>query len=196
LAGYSAATVHEATGADHVLSPFIRPIEDTWKICAPALPVQTFPGHNLWLHRAIYKAEPGEVLVVATGEGIEYGYWGEILGTAAVARGIAGLVIDGGVRDAAELRQLGMPVFSRGRCVRGTGKDTALGGGVGMPIQISGVDVQRGDLVVGDADGVVIVPAEQASEVAKRAAQRVAKEAAIIDRLRAGATTLELYGWS
>jgi 4-hydroxy-4-methyl-2-oxoglutarate aldolase len=196
FAAFSAATVHEATGSDFVLSPEIRPLVDSWRVSGRALTVSTAPGNNLWVHRAIYRAEPGDVLVVSTGGGVEYGYWGEILATAALERNIAGLVIDGGVRDGAELATLGMPVFSRGRCIRGTGKDADLGGGIGLPIEVTGVSIATGDIVVGDGDGVVIVPADRASAVAQAAAARLAKEDVVLDRLRKGATTLEIYGWT
>lgn len=195
LSSYSAATVYEAAGFDCALDHEIKPLLDTWKVCAPARTVQTAPGQNLWLHRAVYQAEAGEVLVVSAGGAFAFGYWGEILATAAAERGLAGLVIDACVRDVAELRQISVPVFSRGLCVRGTGKD-AKDGGVGVSIEISGIRIATGDVIVGDCDGVVVVPRERADAVAAAAAQRVAKEAAIVDRLREGASTLELYGWS
>lgn len=195
LAPFSAATIHESTGFDCVLSPSIRPLVEKWKICGPALPVLTAPGQNLWLHRAICQAQQGDILVVATGGGLEFGYWGEILATAAQSGGVGGLVIDGGVRDVRELREIGLPVFSRGPCIRGTGKD-ATSGGARLPIQITGVHVRPGDIVVGDEDGVVVVPSASVAEVAERAAQRCEHEARILEQVRAGETTLDLYGWS
>lgn len=195
LSGYSAATVYEAAGLDCALDRRIMPLLDTWRICARVRTVLTTPGQNLWLHRAVYRAELGDVLVVSAGGGVDFGYWGEILSSAAAARGIAGLVINACVRDVGELRRMSVPVFSRGHCVRGTGKD-ARDGGVGIPIEISGVSIHDGDVVVGDQDGVVIVPRAQVHEVALAAAQRVAKEEQILERLGKGATTLELYGWS
>ena len=114
---------------------------------APAFPVHSPPGDNLWLHRAVYAAEPGSVLVVDVGDGVEYGYWGEILVEAALARGLSGLVINGGVRDSRRLITLGWPIFSAGVCIRGTGKNPNGTGSVAAPVVIGDVTVARGDLV-------------------------------------------------
>jgi 4-hydroxy-4-methyl-2-oxoglutarate aldolase len=192
----SSATLHEAAGRTGALPAAIKPISPAFRIWGPALPVRCPPGDNFWIHRAIYAAEPAEVLVVDVGGGHEFGYWGEILTRAAMARKLGGLVIDGGVRDLDRLVDLGLPVFSRTVCIRGTVKDPAGAGAVGEPIVLGDVVVHRGDLVLGDADGVVVVAQSQVSQAVQAGRQRDEKEAEIMRRLDGGATTLELFGLS
>ncbi|WP_322723511.1 RraA family protein [Streptomyces spongiae] len=191
----SAATLHEAAGRIGALPSSIGPAFAGARIAGPAFPVASPPGDNLWIHRAVYAAEPGDVLVVDVGGGTEFGYWGEILSTAALARGLAGLVINGGVRDRDALAELGLPVFSAGLCIRGTGKDLDGAGSLGTSVRIGEVFVDRGDLVAGDADGVVVVPQADTQAVLKTAAEREDKEAELMRRIRAGERTLDLYGW-
>jgi 4-hydroxy-4-methyl-2-oxoglutarate aldolase len=156
--------------------------------------VSSPPGDNLWLHRAIYAAGPGDVLVVSVDGDGEFGYWGEVMSEAALARSLGGLVIDGPVRDAARLRALGFPVFATGLCIRGTGKDPAAQGGLEAPVVLGDVTVNHGDLVMGDEDGVVVVPSAEARRAIDLAEAREQEEATIFDRLRAGETTLSIYG--
>ncbi|MFI6934297.1 RraA family protein [Streptomyces sp. NPDC050287] len=191
----SSATLHEAAGRIGALPSAIGPAFPGARVAGPAFPVGCPPGDNLWIHRALYAAEPGDVLVVDTGGGTEFGYWGEILSTAAIARGLAGLVIDGGVRDQDALTDLGLPVFSTGLCIRGTGKDHGAAGSLGVTVRVGEVFVVRGDLVVGDADGVVVIPQADTEAVMKAAVERDAKEAELMRRIRAGERTLDLYGW-
>jgi 4-hydroxy-4-methyl-2-oxoglutarate aldolase len=140
-------------------------------------------------------ALPGDVLVVHVSGAYEHGYWGEIMSTAAKVRGLAGLVIDGCVRDGALLEQIGFPVFARGLCIRGTGKDFDAAGWINFPTVFADVTVQAGDLVVGDADGVVCVPRARARTVLQAAQRRVRDEAKILERLQEGESTLDVYGW-
>jgi 4-hydroxy-4-methyl-2-oxoglutarate aldolase len=161
---------------------------------APAFPVRTPPGDNLWLHRAVYAASPGEVLVVATDDGLEYGYWGEILAEAAIARGLAGLIIHGGVRDSARLIELGWPVFAERVCIQGTIKDPGGAGALGEPVTIGKPTIRRGDLIVGDADGVVCVAAGRVAEVRRLAEERDTAESTYLEHIRDGRSTLEIYG--
>ena len=161
----------------------------------PALTVHSPPGDNLWLHRALDIARPGDVMVVHCSGAYEHGYWGEIMATMAVARGLAGLVIDGCVRDGRLLAEMGFPVFARGLCIRGTGKDFGATGWLNHPVWLGDVVVHAGDLVVGDGDGVVALPHARAAEIVARGRQREADEAAILQRLQAGASTLDVYGW-
>jgi 4-hydroxy-4-methyl-2-oxoglutarate aldolase len=193
LTGLSTATLHE-TGARRILPIAIRPLDPNWRIEGRVFTVELAPGHNIWVHRALYAASPGDVLVVSTGGGYEFGYWGDVLTNAARAVGLAGLIIDGCIRDSAGLVEMGWPVFARGMCVRGTGKDAAVGGGLGGRIDLAGCAVETGDVVVGDRDGVVVLEATTIADVARRARDRDAKEAAIIARLQAGETTLGIYG--
>lgn len=190
----SSATVHEAAGRIGALPSAIKPLSPDMHLQGPAFPVRVPPGDNLWLHRAVYAASPGEVLVVDTGGGFEYGYWGEVLAEAASARGLAGLVIHGGVRDSRRLVTMGWPVFAVRVCVRGTGKDPDGDGELGDPVVVGEVTVSLGDLVVGDADGLVCIPASRADDVRAASEERDAAEAAYIERLRAGETTLAVYG--
>ena len=194
----ASATLHEAAGRTGALPARLRPAYRDAYLAAPAFPVLCPVGDNLWLHRAVATARPGEVLVVAvtgadSSDAEEFGYWGEILSEAAAARGLAGLVIDGGVRDVRALKQVGLPVFSSSICIRGTIKDPDAPGSLGEPIVFGDVRVNRGDLVVADADGVVVIPADDRAAVLAAGREREAKEEAIIQRIRAGATTLDLY---
>jgi 4-hydroxy-4-methyl-2-oxoglutarate aldolase len=147
-------------------------------------------GDNLALHNAVVAAPAGHALVVDV-QGAAHGHWGEVLAVAAQVRGLSGLVIDGGVRDVDELARLDFPVFARMVTVLGTGKDHP--GGLGIPVTVGGVTVRTGDVVVGDADGVAVLPQQQVGAIVARADARVAKEGRILDQLRAGRSTLELY---
>jgi 4-hydroxy-4-methyl-2-oxoglutarate aldolase len=189
------ATLHEAGGKIGALPSALKPVAPGMACAGPALTVHSPPGDNLWLHRALDIARPGDVLVVYCSGAHEHGYWGEIMATMALARGLAGLVIDGGVRDGALLAQLGFPVFARGLAIRGTGKDFGATGWINHPILLGDVTVHAGDLVVGDGDGVVVVPHARAAEVVERSVRREADEATILQRLRDGASTLDVYGW-
>lgn len=189
------ATLHEAGGRIGALPAAIKPVASGMRLAGPALTVHSPGADNLWLHRALDIARPGDVMVVHTSGVHEYGYWGEIMGTMAKARRLGGLVIDACVRDGALLAQLGFPVFCRGLAIRGTGKDFGAIGWLNAPVRIGEVVVEAGDLVVGDGDGVVVVPNARAAEVVDAGRKREATEAAILKRLEAGEATLDVYGW-
>jgi 4-hydroxy-4-methyl-2-oxoglutarate aldolase len=189
------ATLHEAGGRIGALPSAIKPVAPSMRVCGPAITVQSPGGDNLWLHRALYVAQRGDVLVVHVSGVHDYGYWGEIMSTAAEARKLGGLVIDGCVRDGALLAQLGFPVFARGLCIRGTVKDFGARGWINHPVLFDDVTVRAGDLIVGDGDGVVALPRERVDELVASSQAREAKEAGIIDRIRAGERTLELYNF-
>ena len=172
--------------------PRLRPVWPGARLAAPAFPVRCTPGDNLALHVAVASAPAGSALVVDVGEVAERGYWGEVLTTGAQARGLAGLVIDGGVRDVAALRSHGFPVFSSLVALPGATKQAR--GSVGAPIRFAGLPVALGDWVVGDVDGVVIVPGGELESVIAAARARTAKEAGYFEALGAGATTVELLG--
>ena len=191
----SAATMHEAAGKIGALPSFLKPISLGMKICGRAYPVKGPSGCNLWLHRAIAKADRGDVLVADIGENKEFGYWGDIMGTGSMARGIAGLVIDGCVRDQFELEEMGFPVFAAGLCIRGTDKKFEEPGSLGEPITIGNITINRGDLVLGDNDGIVIIPSAQVSDSIEKSVEREDKEDATKKRLREGETTMGIYGW-
>jgi 4-hydroxy-4-methyl-2-oxoglutarate aldolase len=170
----------------------VRAAWDGARLAAPAFPVRCTAGDNLAIHVAVARAPAGSALVVDVGVTREFGYWGEVLTTAAEARGLIGLVIDGCVRDVAALMGHRFPVFSTGLALPGATK--ALPGSVGRSTMIGGVDVDPGDWVVGDADGVVVVPGSTVDDVLAAGRARAEREAGYFAALRNGATTLELLG--
>jgi 4-hydroxy-4-methyl-2-oxoglutarate aldolase len=161
-------------------------------LAAPAYPVGCTPGDNLAVHVAVTTAPRGSVLVVDVGGVPDRGYWGEVLTTAAEAAGLAGLVIDGGVRDVAALAAHGFPVFSSTIALTGASKEHP--GTAGAPVQVGGVRVAAGDWMVGDVDGVTVVPAASLAAVQEAGKAREAKEAGFFVALREGKTTVELLG--
>ncbi|MGW7533085.1 4-carboxy-4-hydroxy-2-oxoadipate aldolase/oxaloacetate decarboxylase [Amycolatopsis sp. NPDC054798] len=184
------ATLYEASGLDCFLDPAFRPAWDGAQLVGRAVPVSAQIGDNLALHHGIEAAGPGDVLVVDAG-GAPFGYWGEVMAVAAQARGIHGLVIDGGVRDTQQLAALGFPAFSTAISIRGTIKHWP--GTVGRPITLRGRVVSRGDLVVADRDGIVVFPANEYDRVLNASRSRAEKEQSYLDRLRSGETTLDVY---
>lgn len=190
---FSSATLHEAMGKRGALSYGIKPLAPDMKLCGPAVTVGSPPIDNLMVHRAIYVAQAGDILVVWVGGGYEAGYWGEIMTCAAKQRGIAGLVIDGCVRDGALIQEMSFPVFSRGLSIRGTNKHG--GGKINDPLTLGDVTIHPGDLIVGDGDGVVVVPRLEIPQVLEAAQKREEKEEEIKKELARGKTTLEIYGW-
>lgn len=189
---FSTVTLHESAGKIGALPSAIRPLSPSLRLYGWAFPVQSPSGDNLWLHRAISAAQPDDVLIVSTGGANEFGYWGEIMTHAARTRLLAGLVIDGGVRDSQRLVSLAFPIFSRGICMRGTSKNPSGEGSLCEPIHFGEVMVHYGDLVVGDADGVVVIPLEQVAEVLDKAQQREDAEAMVLERIAQGETTMDI----
>lgn len=172
-----------------------RRLKPAWPgavLAAPAYPVGCTPGDNLAVHVAVTSAPAGSVLVVDVGRVPDRGYWGEVLTTAAEAAGLAGLVLDGGVRDVAALEAHRFPVFSSTIALTGASKDQR--GTVGRPVRVGGVVVSEGDWVVGDVDGVTIVPGPTLAEVVEAGLAREAKEAGFFTALRSGQTTVQLLG--
>jgi 4-hydroxy-4-methyl-2-oxoglutarate aldolase len=193
LARQSTATVHEALGKKGALPSAIKPVARGMRLCGPAFTVDSPPANNLLIHEAIYQAQPGDVLVVRVGDHYEAGYWGEIMAVAAVARGLAGLVIDGCVRDSVEMTRMSFAAFSRGLCIRGTGKDR--GGQLNKPLTIGDITVHPGDMVLGDDDGVVVVPQADFATIVEKSEKRVAVEDKIMARLKGGESTLDIYNF-
>jgi 4-hydroxy-4-methyl-2-oxoglutarate aldolase len=194
VTGLTSATVHEAAGQLGALPGGIKPVAPGMTLEGPAYTVLCGPRDNLALHHAIAAAPAGSVLVCSTGGWYDAGYLGDVMARAATARALAGLVIDACVRDLADLAAGSFPVFSRGLSIRGTTKDPLLPAALGVRLRFPLVDVDPGDLVVGDGDGVVVVPGGRAEEVRRLAADREQKETVIRGRLDDGESTLGIYG--
>ncbi|WP_041528091.1 4-carboxy-4-hydroxy-2-oxoadipate aldolase/oxaloacetate decarboxylase [Paracoccus aminophilus] len=190
LCQFGSATIHEAQGQTGALNSAIKPIDPVLKLAGRALTVDARPGDNLVIHYALSKAQPGDVLVVDAKAFVDAGPWGDILTLAAQKAGIAGLVIDGAVRDAEAIIEMGFPVFSRGLSIKGTNKYQP--GRVNVPVVCGGVLVNPGDIVVGDRDGVVAIPADRLDAVMAASKQRVAAEDDYRDQINAGRSTIEL----
>jgi 4-hydroxy-4-methyl-2-oxoglutarate aldolase len=188
--GFDPATLYEAAGRRGMVDPTIRPAWAGAHVCGVASTVECPPGDNLMLHHAVAAAKPGIVIVATMGGYLLAGAWGEILTVAAQAKGVVGLVADGAVRDIAAISEREFPVFSRALAIGSCTKERF--GSLDVPIQFGGVTVRPGDIVVGDVDGLVIVPQERAEEVLAAASARRMREAEIMEELRKGKTTIEL----
>jgi 4-hydroxy-4-methyl-2-oxoglutarate aldolase len=193
LSSFSTATICEALGNKGNLPSGIKPIDANMKVCGPAYTVQTMPRDNVLLHRAYAYAKTGDVLIANCSGFYEAGYWGDLMSLGAKTKGINGLVIDACVRDADDIEAMGFPVFSRGLCIRGTSNHGD--GTLNEPIIIGDVLINPGDIIVGDRDGVVVVPFNKIEEVIERATAREAKEERTREELRKGRTSLQIYGW-
>ena len=191
LRDLGAATVYEAQGAKGALDSGMKPIDPTVRLAGPALTVDARPADNLILHYAVLKARPGDVLVVDAKGFMEAGPWGDVLTIQAMKLGIAGLVINGCVRDANLIIGLGFPVFCRGLSIKGTGKNQP--GKVNVPVTMGDVTIQPGDIVVGDRDGLVVVAQDEVESAIARSLAREEKEAGQRQAIEQGtATTAEL----
>ena len=191
LGEYGTATIHEAAGQIGALPGFIKPISQNMKLCGTVFPLHCVARSNINLHEAIYLAKPGDVLVGSLEGMPQAGYWGDILTCAAQERGLKGLVLDGCVRDADDIDALGFSVFARGLNILGTGKER--GGSIGEKIVIGDVEINAGDVIVGDRDGVVVIPAERVAEVIDASQAREDKEQEVRERLKSGESSLEIY---
>lgn len=193
LAQYGTATIHEAIGRGGNLPFEIKPLAKHMKICGPAYTVSLKPFNNMLLHRAVAYAPEGSIIIADCQGGYEGGYWGDLLTMGAIEQGKKGLVIDGCIRDADEIEALDFPIFCRGLAIRGTGKDGA--GTLNESIVIGTVTINPGDIIVGDRDGVVVVPKERLAEAIELSHAREAKEENVRKQLKEGKNSLEIYKW-
>jgi 4-hydroxy-4-methyl-2-oxoglutarate aldolase len=176
LGAHGVATVHEAMGRTGLVGPALRPIQDGARIAGSAVTVLCWPGDNLMIHAAVEQCREGDVLVVTTQSPSLDGSFGELFATALRYRGVRGLVTTGGVRDVADLRAMGFPVWSGAVNAQGTVKDSP--GSVNVPILVGGTTVRPGDIIVADDDGVLCVPRLRAAAALQAADARVRREAA------------------
>ena len=192
LAKLGTATIHEAIGRRGFAGPHLRPIQQGVSIAGSAVTVSSHPGDNLMIHAAVEMCQAGDVLVVTNTAPSTHGMFGDLLAGSLMARGVRGLVIDAGVRDTADLRAMGFPVWSQYVSCQGTVKASA--GSVNVPVVLGGLTVMPGDVVCADDDGVVVVARTAAEEAVRLSEARIAKEAATRKRLNAGELGLDIYG--
>jgi len=190
LHGFDPATLYEAAGQTGMVDPAIRAAWPGARLCGVVMTVECPPADNLMLHHAVAAAPPGAVIVGKNGGYLAAGAWGEILTVAAQCRGVAGLAVDGAVRDIEAIRQRQFPVFSRGLAIGACTKERL--GTLNHPILFGGVMVRPGDVIFGDGDGLVVIEQERLDAVIAAAEARLRKEEAIIEQLQAGRTTIEL----
>ena len=176
-----------------VMHSSIKPIDPASHVLGRATTARCYPGDNLALHQAIYAANPGDVLILDCHGYTEAGHFGDIMALACKVRGIAGVIIDGSCRDSQDIKAMGFPVFARAFNPSGTVKKSL--GEVNVPVICGGVEVRPGDIIAGDCDGVVVVPRENEDDVFAKALAKFEKEQHIVEQLKAGMTTIEIYGF-
>jgi 4-hydroxy-4-methyl-2-oxoglutarate aldolase len=192
LAALGTATVHEAIGRRGFAGPQLRPIQQGTRLAGTAVTVSSHPGDNLMIHAAVEVCQEGDVLVVASTAPSTHGVFGELLASSLMARGVRALVTDAGVRDTAELREMGFAVWSQHVSCQGTVK--ASPGSVNIPVVLGHVVVNPGDVVCGDEDGVVVVARDEAAWALERSLERAAREDGTRARLAAGELGVDIYG--
>lgn len=186
---FSPATIHEAQGKLGAIDARIKPIQPGLQLCGPAITAKCHIGDNLMIFEAINLARPGDVLVVSAGDNPDQGGFGDVLAAACIGKGIAGLVIDAGVRDGRGLRSIRFPVFSLGLCIKGTSKDTL--GTINHPVVVGGELITPGDIIVGDDDGLVVVRTDDVAKLARACQDREDTESKLIEMHRHGRMEIE-----
>lgn len=194
LSHHGSATVHEAMGRTGAMERTIKPLARGMKICGPAFTVKAQAGDNVMILKAMREARPGDVIVVDCGRCPESGPFGELAAAECQTKGLGGFVTTGSVRDTAEIIAMGFPVFSSGISIVGTVKESL--GLINHPISAGGVIVHPGDIILGDDDGIVVIPLAGAADALEKSDARVAKEAKTLEKIRAGGSILDIYGYA
>lgn len=186
------ATVCEAQDSRGVIEGGITSIDSSMKMAGPAVTVDMAPGDNLMIHRALLETKPGDILVIDCKGYLSAGVWGDVLTEQAVVNKLAGVIVNGAVRDTQPIKDMKFPVFAKGICIKGTNKIAP--GQINTPVCIGGVQICPGDIILGDSDGIVAVKPDELDDVLKKAVEREEKENNIREQIRRGGQTIDLLG--
>lgn len=191
LRKFTVCQLADALGPSYSVETSILPIASRFRICGPALTVECASGDNLTVHHALHLAQPGDVLLVGGSPDSDGALWGELMSISAQAKGLAGTIVDGPVRDPVEIRELGYPVFCRHFNPRRAAKETY--GNINIPIQVGTLLIRPGDLVLADANGIASIPSDRAQEAVALASEIVRKENQVKDEIRLGRTIFDIF---